>query len=45
MSGFTFDEVGMMAKSFVSKMKRAYEKQYEIPKLRLQVNTMRFILK
>jgi hypothetical protein len=25
MSGFTFDEVGMMAKSFVSKMKRAYE--------------------
>lgn len=45
MKGFNEDAFNGLAKSEVSKMRRAYEKEYEIPKLRNQVKTMRFLLK
>lgn len=35
----------MLSKKDLSKMKKAHEKQYEIPKLREQIKTLRFILK
>ena len=45
MVGFSLDGSLGMTKSFVLKLKKAYEKQYDVPKLREQVKTMRFLLK
>lgn len=45
MSGFVLEGVDQMPKSFALKARKNYEKQYDVPKLREQVRTMRFLLK
>ncbi len=45
MVSFVLDDAESKPKTFISKMRKAHEKMYDIPKLREQVKTMRFILK
>lgn len=45
MVNFSLDGSLGMTKSFVLKMKKSYEAQFDIPKLREQVKTMRYLLK
>lgn len=45
MEGFNEDDYKEWAKKDVAKVRKAYEKEYDIPKLRSQVSAMRFILK
>lgn len=41
---FILEGVDAMPKSLVNKLKREFEKEYDIPKLREQVKTIRYIL-
>jgi len=45
MAQFVLEGVEAMPKSVVSKLKREHEKKYEVPKLREQIKTLRYILK
>lgn len=45
MQQFILDDIENKPKSLVSKLKRQHEKQYDIPKLREQVRTLRYLLK
>lgn len=42
---FVLDGAEALPKTTITKLKRDYEKRHDIPKLRQQVKTMRFILK
>lgn len=44
MSRFTFDETLALPKSEISKLRRAHEKLYDVPKYRQQLRTLKFIL-
>lgn len=45
MAQFVLEGVEAMPKSVVSKLKREHEKKYEIPKLKEQIKTLKYILK
>lgn len=45
MAQFVLEGVEAMPKSVVSKLKREHEKKYEIPKLKEQIRTLKYILK
>lgn len=45
MAQFVLDEYKELDKKTVAKLKREHEKKYEIPHLREQVRTLRFLLK
>lgn len=45
MNQFVLDGIEQMPKSVVAKLRREHEKMYEIPKLKEQVKTMKYILK
>ena len=44
LENFTLEGVGAMPKSLANKLRREFEKEYDIPKLRQQVKTIRYIL-
>jgi len=45
MSGFTLEDVNQPEKGLVAKLRRKYEKENNIQHLRLQVRSLRFLLK
>lgn len=45
MAGFSLDDVAPMEKGLASKIRRIYEKENNIPHLRLQVRTLRYLLR
>lgn len=45
MIGFPVDKYSTLGKTYLTKIKNEYEKQYDVPKLRDQLRTLRFLLK
>jgi hypothetical protein len=45
MANFSITDAEAKPKTYLGKIKKAYEKQFDVPKLREQIKTMRFLLK